>query len=130
MKTSSEDGDLFSESPWESLAAIIGGTSCFGAKITVSNPQCGQGTAVFSAAPSWLASNSIPPLQCWQWQVTRHGGSFGGLLMVVRSRLLRVVYSLCGGRLSAHRHLYGLLGYGLYRRSIRFQRRPRRCRFL
>jgi hypothetical protein len=41
-----------------------------GTKRIVSSPQCGHGTVVFSAVSSWLASNSILPLQCWQGQVT------------------------------------------------------------
>jgi len=57
----------------EGGALTIGGsdlTGFEGKKIIVSNPQCGHGTVVSFPASSWLASNSILPLQCWQGQVT------------------------------------------------------------
>jgi hypothetical protein len=64
----------------------VGGTGEVGTKIIVSILQCGQSTVRVSPRPKPLASNSMLPLQYWQRQVTKRGGSSDGLLMAAKLR--------------------------------------------
>jgi hypothetical protein len=58
------DGNNFGGGTGDGFGAI-------GTKIKVSNLQWGHSTVRVSPLAKSLASNSICPLQCWHWQITK-----------------------------------------------------------